>query len=158
MSAFDMGKLQRELERDEGRRKRPYLDCCGAAWNVCTCTVKGKLTVGVGWNLDANGLPDDVIDILRDRGIKHAIEAVDAIEPLWVRLDDARRRVLINMAFNLGPLGLSKFKRFLAALRSFIVDGSRKGDLVDEMKDSDWYKQVGVRGERLADLMRDGEP
>jgi lysozyme len=65
---------------------------------------------------------------------------------------DARRGVLVNMAYNLGVTGLLSFKKMLSAYK--------KGAFVEaaqHMLDSKWAKQVGDRAKRLAEQMRSGE-
>lgn len=141
---FNREKLRAELVRDEGRRQYPYRDTVG------------KLTIGCGWNLDDNGLPDDVIDVLLDRAIDHAVQAVEAIEPRWQGLTPERQRVLVNMAFNLGPLKLALFKKFWAAVGEYLSggDASALDRAAGHMLDSLWAKQVGARAHRLAYMMR----
>lgn len=65
--------------------------------------------------------------------------------------------VLTDMAFNLGPTGLSKFKNFLTDLSNDNVEGA-----IAEMKrtskfkaePSKWYKQVPKRVDALVDILR----
>ena len=52
--------------------------------------------------------------------------------------------VIANMCFQLGRPRLSKFKKFIAAVKE--QDWERAAD---EMKDSRWYKQTTARAERL---------
>ena len=51
--------------------------------------------------------------------------------------------------FNLGYPRLSKFKGMKAG-----VDAGRWSDAADEMVDSQWYRQVTNRAERLVERMR----
>ena len=141
---FDRAKLYVELERDEGRRARAYRDSLGV------------LTVGIGFNLEANDLPDDVIDRLFDVSIDRAVLDLDALEPRWRDMTPDRQRVLLNMAFNLGRKRLSGFKRFLAAIGEYLDgdDASALDRAAAEMLDSDWAVQVGARAKRLAARMR----
>jgi len=141
---FDRAKLRAELERDEGRRSKPYRDTAGL------------LTIGVGWNLDANGLPAACIDHLLDRGIDDASAALDVIEHRWRELDADRQRVLLNMAFNLGAQRLARFTRLLDAIGDYL-DGQGAEALdraAAEMQASAWFSQVGERGKRLVARMR----
>lgn len=139
MDVFNYIKLQKELERDEGRREKPYE--CSA----------GKLTIGVGWNLEDRGLPKRVIDMLFNISTDDAInDAVDLI-PNFYELSQVRQRVLANMSFNLGLTRLSKFKKMLDAVRRNDYDLAAK-----EMLDSKWARQVGDRAVRLAEMMREG--
>lgn len=140
MDTFNLLKLKAELERDEGRRSKPYED------------TEGILTIGVGWNLEERGLPQDIIDRLFDLSISEAERDAMALFPQFGDLDTARQRVLVNMAFNLGRTRLSGFKKMIAA-----VHGGDYETAADEMLDSKWARQVGKRAERLADMMRRGE-
>ena len=137
---YSLPALRKELSRDEGRRRKPYKDS------------EGILTIGVGWNLEAHGLPEDVIDRLLDLGIEQAEQALDKIWPRWRMLTPVRQRVLANMAFNLGETRLRKFKRMWAALGKADYRTAS-----EEMLDSKWAKQVGVRATRLAKRMRAGK-
>lgn len=57
---------------------------------------------------------------------------------------DEVQEILINMMFNLGFTGLSKFKKMNAALKLYNwVEAAKEG------RDSLWYKQVRNRAERL---------
>jgi lysozyme len=71
----------------------------------------------------------------------------------WLRnLDPVRRRVLENMAFNLGIDGLLGFKNTLA----YVQDG-QYDKAADGMSASKWAKQVKGRAVRLANEMRTGK-
>jgi lysozyme len=139
MSVFDIIKLKNELIRDEARRAKPYQ--CSA----------GKLTIGVGWNLDDNGLPDDIIEQLFDISIANAENDAKSLFGNYSDLSPARQRVVINMAFNLGRKRLSGFKKMIAA-----VESGDWQEATEQMLDSRWSHQVGKRSWRLADMMRDG--
>lgn len=132
---YDLVRLKAELTRDEARRTKPYRD------------TEGLLTIGVGWNLDHNGLPDDVIDTLLERGIDQAEEALDNIDSVWRTLNENRQMVLLNMAFNLGQGRLAGFRNMWAAIRSGRLD-----EVPEHMMDSKWAKQVGSRADRLVEL------
>lgn len=140
MDSFDWVKLQKEIERDEGRRNKPY-ECS-----------EGFVTIGVGWNLDANGLPDDIIDDLLNRSLLKASEDCQTLYSNWYKLCSVRQRVLINMAFNLGRKGLAKFKKMNAAIHREDWDAA-----AEEMLDSKWATQVGDRAKRLHVIMRTGK-
>jgi len=136
---YHVGNLKDELSRHEGRKPKPYKDS------------EGILTIGVGWNLEANGLPEDVIDHLLELGIENAEKALDAIHPNWREHDEARQRVLLNMAFNLGQSRLAGFKKMWAA----VAIGDYE-EAAAQMLDSKWAGQVGYRATELADRMRGG--
>ena len=59
-----------------------------------------------------------------------------------------RQEVLVNMAFNLGRTGLSRFVKMRAAIAA--GDFNRAAL---EMANSNWYHQVGDRAKRLVNRM-----
>lgn len=130
-------ELKADLIRDEDKRKMPYLDSVG------------KLTIGVGRNLDDRGLRDDEIDLMLRNDIRESMAELDRNIPWWRDLPDDVMRGLANMCFNLGWPRLSKFKNMLAALESRDYDRA-----ADESLNSKWAKQVGPRASRIADLFR----
>lgn len=137
MDSF-INALMSDLERDEGRRGKPYKD------------TEGILTIGVGWNLEANVLPDRVIDLLLRHSIYTAYNDALKLFPKFADLSDNRQRALVNMAFNLGRYRLSGFKKMIAA-----VNAEDWGRASIEMLDSKWARQVGDRAKRLSVLMSD---
>ena len=134
MSALDIAAKQ--LVIDEGRKKFPYH--CSA----------GKLTVGVGRNLEDRGLREDEIDLMLRNDILEAEQIAKELVPNYSQLNDERKAVLINMAFNLGKTRLAGFKNTLAAINTGKYVEAAKG-----MRTSLWYTQVGNRAERLALIM-----
>ena len=139
----------------------------------------GYWTIGVGRNLETKSLsrdeqqyilgydeltPQQVINILKRRGITKeealvllAHDIQDCEQDLrqfeWFdRLDPVRRKVVLDMRFNLGPGGFREFKKMIAAL----AQGDYKAAAA-EMVNSAWYRQVGTRARRLVEMMRTGE-
>jgi lysozyme len=136
---FDRSALIRQIRLHEGERLKPY-----------RCTA-GKLTIGVGRNLDDRGITREESAMLLDGDIRLLeIELFRAL-PWASALDDVRQRVLLDMAFNLGLPGLLQFKRTLEAIRT-----GQYQQAATMMLDSLWARQVGQRAERLARMMATG--
>lgn len=131
--------LKKELKRDEGMRLMPYRDTVG------------KLTIGVGRNLDDVGISESEADFLLMSDVGRAEGGLDGRIPWWRTLDETRQRVLVNMAYNMGIDGLMGFKNTLKAVQDGRWDAAAEG-----MLDSKWAQQVGARASRLADMMRTG--
>ncbi|HQN14652.1 MAG TPA: hypothetical protein PLP74_21275, partial [Quisquiliibacterium sp.] len=83
-------RLIEQLRLHEGERRKPYRDTVG------------KLTIGIGRNLDDNGLRRDEIEYLLANDIADARADLDRYLPWWRGLDPVRQRVLIDMVFNMG--------------------------------------------------------
>jgi len=128
-----------QLVFHEGYRKYPYKD------------TEGHLTIGYGYNLDVNGLPKDICKELTTRKIDE--NWTKLIRNDWFsQLSVVRKKVILDMAYNLGVPGLYKFKKMIQALKKEDYDKAS-----DEMLNSLWAKQVKGRAIRLAKMMRTGE-
>lgn len=132
-------KLVEQLIHDEGLRLKPYKDSVG------------KLTIGVGRNLDDVGISREEAMLLLNNDIAKATEAVRTHIPWANELDEARFGALVNMAFNLGIGGLLQFKNTLAHLKA-----GRYEDAAREMLKSKWAQQVGPRADRLSTQVKTG--
>ena len=131
--------LKSALMRDEGLRLKPYTDSTG------------HLTIGFGRNLSQVGISLAEAEDLLDHDIARASADVQAALPWTVGLDEARRGMLINMAFNLGIGGLLGFQKMLVAVQA--------GDWPTaalEALNSEWAQQVGPRAYRLSRQIETG--
>lgn len=138
-ASYNRTSLERELEVDEAFRAKPY-----------RCTA-GKLTIGIGRNIDDVGITrDEALFLLRSDITK--IEAqLDKNLPWWRKLSDARQRVLLNMTFNMGLRTMLTFERTLG-----LIQFGKYHEAAQAMLQSKWAKQVGERAERLSEMMKVG--
>ena len=131
-------RLQETLIRHEGLHLKPY-----------RCP-SGKLTIGVGRNLDDVGISKDEAmtllanDIMRCMAIGHSIFGEN-----WLMLDEVRQEVIINMIFNLGEAGFRNFKKTIDYIRMGKYDKAG-----DEMLASKWAQQVPKRAYELSLAMK----
>ena len=136
-------RLIKMLKRHEGVKSHAYK--CSA----------GKVTVGVGRNIDENGgigLTDSEIDMLLANDIKRVEQELKDRFSWYRNLDSVRREAMIDIAFNLGITKLLGFKKALAAMES--------GDYYwasTEFNASRWAEQVGYRSDELCDMIETGE-
>ena len=135
---IDIPQLKEELKRDEGFR-----DC------VYTCSA-GKLTIGYGHNVEDNPIPEAFADQLLGYDIAGALASCERFD-WFFDLDDVRKLVMINMVFNIGAGGVSRFRRMIEA-----IEQKNWAKASEEMQDSMWYRQVGARAERLCEMMENG--
>lgn len=131
--------IEEQLILHEGMKLKPYR--CPA----------GKLTIGVGRNLEDKGLSKQEALFLLRRDIAEITNELRKY-PWFETLDMVRQKVLIDMAFNLGINGLLSFKKMLSYLKAGDYEKA-----ADEMVNSRWYGQVGDRSKRLVKMMRTGE-
>jgi lysozyme len=135
-----MSDLITQLKRHEGLRLKPY-----------QCTAD-KMTIGYGRNLDDVGISQAEAETLLTNDIARAETQLLKALPWVKQLTQTRREVLINMAFNLGIVGLLKFKNTLGHIRA-----GRYASAAQEMLKSRWALQVGKRANELAEQMRTGK-
>ena len=137
-------KLTAQLRRDEGTKATVYKDTLGFD------------TIGVGRLVDSRkpgaGLRPDEIDYLLRNDIADRVQALTKALPWFLALDEARRGVMINMAFQLGTAGLLEFSHTLGLVR----DGKYAEASVQMLK-SRWATQTPARAKRLAEQMKTGE-
>jgi lysozyme len=135
--------LKQQLIRDEGIVKHAYQDSLGFT------------TIGVGRLIDARrggGLSDSEVDYLLTNDIEETTEQVLAAFPWATKLNEPRRAVLINMAFQLGIRGVLGFHRMLGS-----VEDGQYDEAAMEMADSLWAQQTPERAKRLSKQMETGE-
>lgn len=143
----NFARLEARVCLDEGFRSDPYLDTVGVATIGYGATkVLGKPVL----------LTDPPIDEPTARQILHMDlwTACKDAQDLFPRFDDmnsVRQEVLVNMSFNLGKYRLGGFTKLLFAAESLDYAA-----MADHMRNSKWFGQVGARGERLCQAMRDG--
>mgnify|MGYP003110114294 FL=1 len=137
---MDYTRLIAQLRKHEGVEHKPYTDTVG------------KLTIGVGRNLDDRGLSDHEIDFLLQNDIQLVEEELDQWWSHWRSLNQTRQLVVADMMFNMGRPRLSQFKMFLAALQAGDYEMAST-----EMLDSKWASQVKGRATTLADMMSTGD-
>lgn len=136
---MNLPRVRETLIRHEGLRLKPYR--CSA----------GKLTIGVGRNLEDTGITELEAHWLLMNDITRVGDELLSALPWISKLDDVRQEVLCNMAFNLGTPGLLKFKRTLLAVQYGEYEAASR-----YMLESKWAKQVGARASELSQAMKTG--
>jgi lysozyme len=131
-------QLRAMLIRQEGLKLKPYRDSVG------------KLTIGVGHNLEDTGISEAAAYFILDEDIAVANSEAAKL-PVFASLDPVRQDVLIDMVFNMGLPRLRGFVNMLGALADRNWDEAAK-----QMLDSRWATQVGRRAEELSEMIRTG--
>lgn len=130
--------LKDRIKQHEGLRHRVYMDS------------EGILTAGYGRNLEAVPFSDDEVDLMFENDFRRAVDRAESFF-VYHALNETRRGVLIEMIFQMGAKGVSKFVKFL--------DAAAEGDWQrahDEMLDSKWARQTPERAEKLAKIFLTG--
>jgi len=138
--------LLNQLRRHEGLRLEPY-----------KCS-EGYLTIGFGRNIETNGISEAEAEFMLSNDLI-ACENELKDEGWYNQLDETRRAVVLNMAFNLGKPTLLKFSKFIGRLSDNDYEGASKEMITgsDGVSESKWASQVGKRAYELAEQMRTGQ-
>ena len=148
--------LRQHIKRFEGVRYKQYR--CSA----------GHRTIGIGYNIDSKSAAQLARDLLAigevdfntelsvpqvQMLLTRSIQRAQADAVIWFPdLHDLPldvKRAIVDLSFNIGRTKLSKFVRLRAALsrRDWVAAS-------DEMMDSRWYRQVGLRAVVLVEMVR----
>ena len=141
---IDMEKLLASVKKHEGYRNKVYLDTLG------------KRTVGVGhlcvedfWEDDKEYEEKFLMTIL-EHDLQSAIKSAEELCEGYNISDDAKI-IIIEMIFQLGKSGVSKFRNMWKALAE---DPPSYHVASIEMLDSRWAKQTPNRAKEMSDHMK----
>ena len=143
---MNMDRLLESVKKHEGYRNKVYLDTLG------------KRTVGVGhlcvedfWEDDKEYEEKFLMEILQKdlqqaiRGARSLMEEHDCTD-----IDEIAQEIIVEMVFQLGKNGVSKFKNMWKALAEKNYIGASY-----EMLDSRWSKQTPNRAKAMAKTMKE---
>lgn len=129
-------ELTAHLTEFEGLRLKPY-----------HCT-SGKLTIGIGRNLDDRGISEDEAMVLLANDIKIVQEELLERWPWINELPPRAQMVMMDLGFNMGVPAISNFQNMLRDLQ----DGNWEGAAIN-LLDSRYAQQVGRRAIYNAHLL-----
>ena len=123
--------------KHEGLRLKPYY--CPA----------GKLTIGVGRNIEDNGISEDEALYLLQNDIERCVDELREIFDNFDMFDENKKTALIDIIFQLGKPRFLTFKKMIKAIKNEDWQLASK-----ELKDSRLCKQVPNRCEDNVMLFR----
>ena len=141
---MDMSRLLESVKKHEGYRNKVYLDTLG------------KRTVGVGhlcvvdfWEDDKEYEEKFLMTIL-EHDLESAIKGAKDLmqEHGCMDIDELAEEIIIEMVFQLGKTGVSKFRNMWKHLSAL-----EYSDAASEMLDSRWAKQTPNRAQGMSAQM-----
>ena len=135
-------ELKQLLIKHEGEVNHAYRDS------------EDYLTIGVGRLIDhrrGGKISHDEAMYLLDNDIKAVIGQCDREFDWFDELDETRKIVVLDMVFNFGIAGFSKFKKTI-----YFIQISDYTEASVEMLNSKWASQVGKRATELSNMMKSG--
>ena len=150
----DVKQVYEEISSDEGQVLHAYLcseghATIGIGHKILDTDPEKDLQTYNGWFEDApddSGISEDRCYELFQGDVQIAIDGCQKIYDNWEELPQEMQHVLVNMCFQLGQGGLSKFKNFKTAIEDYQWQRAS-----EEMLDSRWASQTPERAERLSD-------
>ena len=141
---MDMNRLMKSVKAHEGFRNSVYKDTLG------------KRTVGYGhlcvedhWEDNREYTVPELERVL-EADLNNAIQGAEELCSDCPVLDDQAKEIIVEMVFQLGKTGVSKFRNMWKALKVPDYPTAAK-----EMLDSRWAKQTPGRAKEMSDHMRD---
>ena len=139
---MNMERLMKSVKAHEGYRNKVYLDSLG------------KRTVGVGhlcvedfWEDDKEYEEKFLLTIL-EHDLQSAVKSAERLCSDCPDLKDQAKEIIVEMVFQLGKTGVSKFRNMWKALKVPDYPTAAK-----EMLDSRWAKQTPGRAKEMSDHM-----
>ncbi len=134
-------QIKAMIQGHEGYKDHVYIDSLG------------NPTCGWGHNLAKDSkVPQAASEAFFSRDFREASANYLALMREYnLNLDEIRRAVLIDMLFNMGYSKVCGFTKMLAALMNNDFERA-----ADEMENSKWHNQVGIRATVLEKMMREG--
>ena len=142
---MNLERLMESVKSHEGYGNKVYLDTLG------------KRTVGVGhlcvedfWEDDKEYEERFLMEILAE-DLQNAIKGARELkeEHSCTDIDEIAQEIIVEMVFQLGKNGVSKFRNMWKALAEKNYIGASY-----EMLDSKWAKQTPNRAKSMAELMK----
>ncbi len=144
---MDLKQLRLELEEDEGIKFEVYKDHLGyPTFGIGHLITEDDEEYGkpVGYSIEKSR----VVSVF-ENDMQGVIKDCTKLYEDFDELPEEAQRIIANMMFNMGLTRLSKFKGMKRG-----VDARDWDAAADEMVDSNWYKQVTNRADRLVERMR----
>ena len=134
-----MALLER-IKHHEGFRSKVY-----------QCT-EGYDTIGFGFAIKDLVLDEDIAEMILMRKLEDIMKRIQKKFDWWKSADSDVKDVVVEMCFQLGVSGFSKFKKTINHL-----ENKRYGKASVEMLDSKWARQTPNRALELSNIIKNLE-
>ena len=137
MIAKELQEIVAEIKRHEGFRPTVY-----------KCT-EGYDTIGYGFAIKDLDIDEDVADFILMKKLHTLLQRISVAFPWFQDIDDIAKSVVVNMCYQLGLRGFSKFKKTI-----YLLETNQYQEASIEMLDSLWAKQTRNRAKELSETLR----
>ena len=133
----ELKNILEDIKKHEGFRSKVY-----------KCT-EGYDTIGYGFAIKDLEIDESVADLILMKKLHTLLERILIAFPWFKDVDDIAKGVIINMCYQLGIRGFSKFKKTI-----YLLETEQYEDASIEMLDSLWAKQTPNRAKELSETLR----
>lgn len=141
---MDYEEIKARIKKHEGFIPKIYKD------------ILGKATIGYGHLITEKDNFQEGVEYSKEeleevfnQDFNKAVEGANELTSQLSLVLATVKGVIIEMVFQLGKTGVSKFKKFFAALEK-----KDYNEAANQMIDSNWHKQTPKRCEELANIIR----
>ena len=144
---MNIEQLREEIAVDEGVKYEIYLDHLGLpTFGIGHLVIDSDPEHGEPVGTEVS---EDRVNECFDKDVEIVLSDCETLYPDYYDLPEEVQLIIANMMFNMGRPRLSKFKGMKRG-----VDARDWNAAADEMVDSNWYRQVTNRADRLVQRMR----
>ena len=115
---------------------------------VYKCT-EGYDTIGYGFAIKDLVLDKDIADLILMKKLHKMLQRITIAFPWFKDVDNTAKGVIVNMCYQLGLSGFSKFKKTI-----YLLETEQYEEASVEMLDSLWAKQTPNRAKELSETLR----
>tara|TARA_A100001011_G_C13956619_1_gene693476 strand:+ start:190 stop:615 length:426 start_codon:yes stop_codon:yes gene_type:complete len=134
--AEELKSIIKDIKKHEGFEPKVY-----------KCT-EGYDTIGYGFAIKDLVLDKDVADLILMKKLHEMLQRILIAFPWFKNIDDEAKGVVINMCYQLGLKGFSKFKKTI-----YLLETEQYEEASVEMLDSLWAKQTPNRAKELSEIV-----
>ena len=135
--AEELKLIIKDIKKHEGFEPKVY-----------KCT-EGYDTIGYGFAIKDLVLDKDVADLILMKKLHKLLQRIVIAFPWFKDIDDTAKAVIVNMCYQLGLSGFSKFKKTI-----YLLETEQYEEASVEMLDSLWAKQTPNRAKELSETLR----
>lgn len=135
--AKELTDIVEDIKKHEGFESKVY-----------KCT-EGYDTIGYGFAIKDLILDKDIADLILMKKLNKMLQRITIAFPWFKDVDNTAKGVIVNMCYQLGLLGFSKFKKTI-----YLLETEQYEEASVEMLDSLWAKQTPTRAKELSETLR----
>ena len=130
----ELQDIVEDIKKHEGFRPKVY-----------ECT-EGYDTIGYGFAIKDLTMDEDVATLILMKKLNALLQRITVAFPWFKDIDETAKKVVINMCYQLGIRGFSKFKKTI-----YYLETEQYEEASIEMLNSLWAKQTPNRAKELSE-------